>query len=206
MAASVMTPLIVFVLGCVIWYGQHRAVQRWEHQQLEQRKLIEVELKERERLRDVHLGIYNKVALLLNDIVAYHFYVGRWKERSPADIIEKKRQLDESMYPNRILFSPDFFHLFHAFMGQGFRAAGNHYGESRIRTQAQCRQPHAADNPERWLAYFTHEDRRRELCIAYADFLGGLASEFRLPSLKRPNQTDKEKLSVCPPLYEVERC
>lgn len=203
--AAVTTPVVVFILGWVIWHEQHHAVQRWEVRQQEQRALVESELKERDRLRDFHLRHYEKTAVLLNDIVAYHFYVGRWKEWSPATIIEKKNQLDEAMHPHRALFSTEFFGLFRAFMRQSFRSAGNHYGESRIRTQAQCRHPSPKDQPERWLTFFTHEDRRRELCIAYINLLGGLSNELRLPSLKKANPTDDEKIDMCPPLYEAER-
>jgi len=206
LAATIMTPLMVFALGCLIWSGQREVVQHWERDQLEQRRLADADLRERERIREFRLSIYKEVAPLLNEILSYHFYVGRWKDRSPTDIIEKKRQLDSLMYSNIALFTPAFFDLYRAFMRQGFRTAGNHFGESRIRTQAQCRHMRPGDDAERWLAHFTHEDTRRSLCLAYANLLGRLAEELLFQSLKGPNQTDGEKLANCPPLYEAERC
>jgi hypothetical protein len=206
LVATVMTPVTVFVLGCLIWSGQREIVQRWDRDQLEQRSLAEASSKERDQIRELRLSIYKEAAPLLNEILSYHFYVGRWKERSPADIIEKKRQLDSLMYSNIALFTPAFFDLYRAFMRQGFRAARNHFGEPRIRTQAQCRQPHPNNDAERWLSYFTNEDSRRSLCLAYANWLSRLSEELLLQSLKMPNQTEAEKLSLCPPIYEAGRC
>ena len=206
LAASIATPLMVFVLGCMLWSGQQSVLQHWERDQYEQRRIAEADLKERERIREFRLSIYQEVAPLLNEIVSYHFYVGRWKERSPLDVVEKKRRLDSLMYSNIALFTPAFFELYRAFMRQSFRGAGNHYGESRIRTQAQCRRPPATESAELWLSHFTHEDTRHNLCIAYANLLSRLSEELLLQSLKLPNQTEPEKLALCPPLYDVERC
>jgi hypothetical protein len=206
LAVTILTPLTVVILGCAIWSSQREVVQHWERQQLEERGSADADLRERERIREFRLSIYREAAPLLNDILSYHFYVGRWKERSPADIIEQKRQLDSLMYSNIALFTPAFFDLYRAFMRQGFRSAGDHLGESRIRTQAQCRQARPTENTERWLSYFTHEDTRRSLCFAYADLIGRLSEELLLQSFKMPTQTEAEKLSLCPPMYEVRRC
>lgn len=206
LTATIVTPLLVIALGCLIWPGQQKIVQRSERDQHEARRSAEADLKERERIREFRLSIYKEAAPLLNEILSYHFHVGRWKERSPADVVERKRQLDSLMYSNIALFTPAFFDLYRTFMRQSFRSAGNHFGESRIRTQAQCRQTRPTDNTEHWLAYFTHEDNRRNLCLAYADLLSRFSEELLLQSLKRPNQTEAEKLSLCPPMYELERC
>ncbi|MBI2736108.1 MAG: hypothetical protein HYX38_06095 [Rhodospirillales bacterium] len=204
--ATIMTPLMVFVLGCLIWNNQREIIQRWEADQVEQRRLGDAASRERERIREFRLLIYKEAAPMLDEILSYHFYVGRWKEHSPLDIIEKKRQLDSLMYSNIALFTPAFFDSYRAFMRQAFRAAGNHFGESRIRTQAQCRRPHINQDTERWIAHFTHEDTRRDLCLAYANLLGRLSEELLLQSIRMPNQTDAEKLSLCPPIYDSERC
>lgn len=206
MAATVTTPIVVFILGCFIWASQQSAIHHWERQQAEQRSLAETDLKERERIRDFRLAIYKETAPLLNDIVGYHFYVGRWRGQSPAEIIEKKRQLDERLYPHRALFTPEFFGFYHAFMRQSFRSAGNHYGESRIRTQAQCRHPSTNDHPERWLTYFTGEDRRQDLCLAYSRLLSQMSEELLLQSLKMPPRSKEARFSLCPPFFDAESC
>ena len=193
--ATIATPVMVFVLSCLIWTGQRNVVQHWES-----------DIKERDRLREFRISIYKDAAPLFNDILSYHLYVGRWKERSPADIIEKKRQLDSLMYSNVALLSREFFGLYWMFMREGFRTAGNHYGESRIRTQAQCRHLRSNDDPERWLSYFTNEDRRPSLCVAYANLLGRVSEELLFQSLKKSNPAGTERPPVCPPLFDVDKC
>lgn len=206
LAATVLTPLTVFTLGCVIWSGQRDIVQRWEHVQVEQRKAAEADARERERLRDSRFSIHQATAPLLNDIFSYHFYVGNWKELTPADIIVKKRQLDRLMYSNIALFTPAFFKLYHAFMAQSFRGAGNHLGESRIRSNIECRSPHLDTATERWRAYFTHEDNRRNVCLAYTALIGRLSEELLLLSFAKLNEVGSEQHSICPKLYDVKKC
>ncbi|MDP1840263.1 MAG: hypothetical protein Q8N31_24295 [Reyranella sp.] len=205
LAATVITPIAVVALGYLIWSGQRSVVQHWEREQIEQRRLADADAKERESVRGFRLSIYKEAAPLLNEIVSYHFYVGSWKERSPADVIESKRQLDTLMYSNIALFTPTFFDLYRTFMRQSFRSAGNYHGESRIRTQDGCR-PSLFMEADRWKGYFTQEDRRKDLCLAYVALLGALSEELLLQSLKMPIQTEAQQFSTCPPLYERATC
>jgi hypothetical protein len=192
------------VLGCLIWSAQRDVIQRWEGGQAEQRQATEASSKETDQIREFRLSIYKSAAPLLNDILAYHFYVGRWKETSPSDLIEKKRHLDEVLYPHRALFTSTFFARYHTFMSQSFRSAGTSYNESSIRTGFQCRQRHLGADPERWRPYFSNEDMRRGLCIAYASLLGRMSEELLFNSLKMPGSTSAEEL--CPPFYDLDRC
>jgi hypothetical protein len=196
LAATDLTPLTVFILGYVIWNGQRDIVQRWERDQIEQRKATDADVRERDLIRGFRLSIYREAAPLLNDILTYHLYIGRWKERTPADIIGRKRRLDELMYSNAALFIPAFFNLYQAFMRQP-GTAGNHYGESRIRSHVECQRPHLGNASESWTSYFTQEDNRRSVCLAYTALIGGLSKELLLLSLKSPNVTEVEQISVC---------
>jgi len=141
---------------------------------------------------------------LLNEIFAYHFYVGRWKERSPEDIIAKKRNIDALIYSHRALLTQDFFARYHSFMREAFRAAGNNVDESKIRTSLQCRRPHLGDQPDKWNIYFSGEDRRHELCAAYSKLLDRVSEELLLQPLAEPAATKPE--SVCRPFFDIERC
>jgi len=199
LGATISTPIIVFVLGCVIWNAQRDVVQHWERDLTQQRSAVDADIKERDQVRQIRLSIYEKAAPLLDEILAYHFYVGRWKERSPSDLIATKRDLDSLIYSHRALLTTEFFARYHAFMREAFSAAGNHYGESQIRTSSPCRQAHLGAHAERWDAYFTGEDRRRELCTAYADLLGRVSEELLLKSFQIPARTDADRF--CPPFY-----
>ncbi len=205
-ASSVLTPMTVLVLGCIIWSGQRDTVQHWERAQAEHRKTVEAEARERERLRDVRFAIHRDVAPLLNDIFSYHFYVGNWKELTPADIIARKRKLDSLMYSNMPLFTPAFFELYHAFMAQSFRGAGNHLGESRIRSNIECRSPHLESARERWRSYFTDEDNRASVCLAYKTLIGRLSEELLLVTFAKESEAAGKQYPICPRLYDTNRC
>ena len=51
----------------------------------------------------------------VDQIYSYFLYLGDWKGISPEQIIEKKRQLDDLVYSNRIFFSDQFFDSYTAF-------------------------------------------------------------------------------------------
>lgn len=204
--STVLTPLAVLFLGGIIWSGQRDVVQHWEGKQAEQRKAAEADARERERLRDIRFSIHRDVAPLLNHIFSYHFYIGTWKELSPADIIAKKRKLDTLMYSNMPLFTPAFFKLYHGFMVQSFRGAGNHLGESRIRSNIECRSVHLENAGERWKGYFTHEDNRTNVCLAYTSLIGRLSEELLLVSFMKESEAGGEQHTVCPRQYDTTRC
>lgn len=197
------TPVLCVLLGGLLWMTQRDIVQHWERGQQEQLRLTEAKIKESDKIRDFRFALYREAAPLLNEIISYHFYVGRWKERSPADIIDKKRQLDALLYSNRALFSAEFVGLYHNFMRQAFRSAREFHGESRIRTSHRCHMPDDTDG--RSSAYFTDEDMRSDLCTAYIALLERVSEELLLQSLKVSANTEAAP-SVCPPLYDRNRC
>jgi hypothetical protein len=192
---SIVTPITIAILGCVIWNGQRDVVQRWE-----------AEAKGRERIAEFRWRIYNEAAPLLNDIYTYPFHVGNWKELMPAGIIEKKRQLDLLMYSHEAVFSRAFFDLYRSFMKESFRSAGNFHDESRIRSRSACRRPAPNEDMAKWSTWFTGEDNRRAACIAYRNFLGQVSKELFLQVVNADETTDDQKISMCPPMYDLEKC
>jgi hypothetical protein len=199
-------PVILLVFGCLAWSAQRSIVERWERGQAEYRLMAEADVKVRDKLRDFRLTIYREVAPLLNDIVSYHFYVGRWRERTPADIIDKKRQLDTLLYSHRPLLTSRFFSLYHDFMRQAFRGARDLNSEPRIRTLSRCRLLHSAEVVDQWSAYFTNEDTRQELCVAYTKLLGRVAEELLMQSPSSTADAVEDPPAMCPPAYDTGRC
>src|SRR5579859_6263916 len=61
------------------------------------------------------LDIFGELAPGLNQLLCFATF-GRWKEISPTQAISIKRQLDETMYANRVLFSDELFSAYHRFM------------------------------------------------------------------------------------------
>jgi hypothetical protein len=205
LAATVTMPVAVVVFGCLAWNAQRTIVERWDRDQAEQRQLAETEIKAKDKIRDYRLAIFREAAPLINEILSYQFYVGRWRERSPADIIEKKRQLDTILYSNRPLLTASFFALYHDFMRLSFRGAREFHGEPRLRTLARCHPPRNGGSADQWASLFTDEDTRQELCGAYTKLISRVSEELLLQGFV-PLTDASSGPSMCPPLYDVGRC
>lgn len=100
-AVNALTPLAVVVVGYVLNRRLRRIEQvRWANQTVISRRL----------------EIFTEVAPKLNRLLCFGTFVGRWKEVTPAQAIVLKRELDESMFANRILFSDRLFVAYEEFM------------------------------------------------------------------------------------------
>ena len=106
LVVSVLTPIAVVILGIFV----ARATARIEQAQWASQKVVE------HRLR-----IFDVVAPKLNRLLCFYTFVGRWKEITPVDVLSLKRELDEDLYVNRLLFAPYFFEMYLDFMGLLFR-------------------------------------------------------------------------------------
>lgn len=91
---SVLTPLSVLALG---WFVNHR-LKRLDHAQWANQKLIEK-----------RLALYDRIAPLLNRLLCFHGWIGNWKDITPAQAIEAKRQLDLEVNIYRHLLDEDFY-------------------------------------------------------------------------------------------------
>ena len=202
MSASIVTPVAIAFLGYAFWSTQRGVVENWEKQQLIERQILDSRERERDRLREFRLAILKDAAPLLNDIYAYHFYIGSWKELTPANIIEKKRHLDRLMYSNEVLFTSDFFNAYRDFMKQSFATARNYIGESKIRTDSKCRSAHWGNSSGNWLPLFTNEDNRDKVCVAYRKLQGRLSEELLFQNINIANGDGGQ----CPKKYERGNC
>ena len=204
LVVSISTPLLLVFVGYVV--GRSRMT--WFKVAKEQRRRDSSRMQEQQtelqRVRQLRLQLYKETGPLLNDIFAYHLYVGRWKEFTPTVIMEKKRTLDTLMYSHEFLFVADFFSKYVGFMSASFRTAGGWHTDSRLRTMSKCRPNNSADEQTKWEARFTQEDNRRNICIAYRDLLSSLASELLFMTAQ--DRTDEQKIAACPPFYDTATC
>lgn len=81
------------------------------------------------------LEIFGQVAPKLNRLLCFMAFVGRWKEITPADVLTLKRDADEVMYTNRLLFSDALFTEYQAFMVRLFAMYGTVDGDALIRAR-----------------------------------------------------------------------
>lgn len=109
-AISAVTPLAVLGLG-VMLASRTRKVDdvRWANQLIVQRRV----------------ELFGAVAPRLNALLCFATFVGRWKELTPAAVLAVKRDLDETVHTNRLLFSPAVFATYNAFMTTCFQIYAN---------------------------------------------------------------------------------
>jgi hypothetical protein len=85
------------------------------------------------------LEVFSQLAPGLNRLLCFATFVGGWKEIKPGDAIALKRQLDEIMYANRVLFSDELFSAYHQFMTTLFAMYATTGADARLRAPVKSR-------------------------------------------------------------------
>jgi hypothetical protein len=97
---SALIPIAVIGVGYIVSRATSRLESvQWANQTVIQRRL----------------DIFQQVAPKLNRLLCFAVFVGSWKEITPADAIRIKREIDEIMYVDRVLFSPELFDAYLVF-------------------------------------------------------------------------------------------
>lgn len=106
LAVAALTPVTVVGLGVLVAMAGRRIEQvQWGNQTVVTQRL----------------AIFTQLAPGLNRLLCFATFVGGWKEIQARDVIALKRQLDETMYANRVLFSDELFAAYHRYMGDSVR-------------------------------------------------------------------------------------
>ena len=101
LVVSALTPITVVVLGVLFSKASRRIEQvQWANQTVVTRRL----------------DVFDKLAPGLNQLLCFGTFVGGWKETDPRKAITIKRDLDQIMYANKVLFSDELFAAYHRFM------------------------------------------------------------------------------------------
>ena len=161
-AVSLVTPILVLVLGIV----------------------INGSIKGAERSISLRSEIYKTIGDHLNDIYSYLAFVGGWKEITPLEIIAKKREVDKGMYTYRPFFSDELFTTYEKFMNEAFSVYGAPGKDARIRSDIKTvdgdRTVHSSEWKPEWKDRFTKERNKQDQREAYNDFLQQLARDLHL--------------------------
>jgi hypothetical protein len=105
LVAAFLTPLLLFLLGLIV----ARAARRIENAQWASRKIIERRLE-----------LHKEMAPILNDVYCFFTTRGHFRDITPPDALEKKRQLDKLFHTNKDLFSLKFQADYYDFMRSCF--------------------------------------------------------------------------------------
>lgn len=79
--------------------------------------------------------LFMQVAPKLNQLLCLATFVGRWKEIRPEQAIALKRDIDEIMYSNRVLFTDELFAAYQAFMATLFDMYASTDADAPLRAQ-----------------------------------------------------------------------
>lgn len=103
-----------------------KITKRIEHSQWRNQKVIEK-----------RIAVWDEVAPRINDIYCYSMRVGRWKDVSPREVVEWKREVDKKVHTFASYFSPAFFGCFMAFMNECFATFQGSGVDAKLRTRLQ---------------------------------------------------------------------
>jgi hypothetical protein len=81
------------------------------------------------------LEVFGQVANNLNQLLCFVAFVGRWKEITPHQALILKRDVDEVMYTNRLLFTDTLFTAYEQFMRRFFAMYATVDGDALIRAR-----------------------------------------------------------------------
>jgi len=143
LAIETLTPIIVLIFGIKI----NKILKKQEAFIWTNQKILEKRLE-----------IYDKVIFLLNDIYCFHCYVGSWKELSPIDIIEHKRNLDKTMYSYAPLFIDELLDKYKIFMDECYATFSGWGNDPKIKSLYIQRENHNKIWDKTWKEMFDFKD------------------------------------------------
>jgi len=118
------TPVTVAVLGVIFARASRKIEQvQWANQTVVTRRL----------------EIFDELAPGLNRLLCFATFVGTWKDIDPRKAIAIKRDLDQTMYANKVLFSDELFAAYHQFMSVLFDMFGTTGADAKVRAPIESR-------------------------------------------------------------------
>ena len=135
--------------------------------------------------------IFKAVASKLNQLLCFLAFVGRWKEITPADVLNLKRDVDEVMYTNRLLFSDTLFVTYQAFMARLFAMYATIDGDALIRARISFDLGDRRNLPW-WSASMVNMFAQDHICepaeaqLAYDELSAAFRADLYVTELTRP--------------------
>jgi hypothetical protein len=120
LVVQALTPLAVLGLGfCLARLSRRVEAVQWANQTVVSRRV----------------ELFTQVAPKLNQLLCFATFVGRWKEITPQQATMLKRDLDEIMFANRMLFSDELFNAYQLFMKSIFDMYASADADAPLRAQ-----------------------------------------------------------------------
>src|SRR3954469_19493778 len=141
LSAAVLTPILLLFLGLVI----KRASQRLAEVQWSNRKFMER-----------RLDVYDEMAPKLNDLYCFFRCIGGFREVTPPDALERKRELDRAFYVNEFLFTTEFRKSYQHFINTCFSCYSGNAEDAKLRASLdKQRLQRGTKWRDDWTSYFS---------------------------------------------------
>lgn len=135
LSISLLTPLILLVVS--IWVA--RLTERFRSMMWSNQKVIEKRIE-----------IYDKMAPLLNNLYCYYLKIGSWKESTPPQIVQMKRELDRTLHIYAALFSENFIKCYFSFINICFETYVGSGKDAKLRTSIDDIMGNRKDVTKHW--------------------------------------------------------
>ncbi|GAA6167548.1 hypothetical protein [Sessilibacter corallicola] len=121
--------------------------------------------------------IYSEIQDDLNDLYSYILRVGKWKELTPPDILEKKRNIDQKLYSTNPYWSQCTMKNYEKFIKICFKTYRGHGKDAGIRAEIEKYKGLANWEP-RFNESFVDGYDEAELKKANKNFMESLSKDF----------------------------
>lgn len=105
-------------------------------------------------LVEKRLEAYGRMGPKLNDIISFLSYTGNWKELTPMDMLQIKRELDKDMATSAPLFSEELAGSYHSLMQLCFISISGWEHDEKIKSHYELRQQQDPDWSDAWIPWF----------------------------------------------------
>ena len=175
LVVEALTPITVVVLGVLFTRASRRIEQvQWANQTVVTHRL----------------NVFDKLAPGLNQLLCFATFVGVWKEIDPRKAIAIKRDLDQIMYANKVLFSDELFAAYHRFMSVLFAMFSTTGADAKVRAPIESKWGNRRDL--RWWDdamsdLFSHDAASlKEIQDAYDELSQQFRADLYVTSQARP--------------------
>ena len=167
LVVAALTPLLVLLLGIFV----HRLSKRVEHSHWANQKVIEK-----------RIAIYDLMAPKLNELLCFCTFVGSWQTMTPAEALERKRDLDRQFYVSMALFSTEFERRYQTFINTCFKTYGGHGTQAKLRIGLEYRRDHQPTWRPEWSSFFVSPSdvEKKDVRAAYKLLMDQFATELGL--------------------------
>lgn len=179
LTSALLVPAALIFIS--VWMD--RRIKQFEHRQWTNQKVIEKRME-----------VYEKITPKLNDVMCYFLRVGTWKRHSPTEIVNLKRDLDQTAHIYAPLFPAEFLVLYNNFMRRCFVMFRGDGKDAQLCTeQKHYVEVYSGEWCEEWNDLFVEETeavKREDVRSEYQKFVSYFAHELGV-GLERPRYDEQ---------------